>query len=111
MPLAIACVAISTLIFSFHFMAHQVFHWCYIINYFISLDFSGPSNILTHFFFSGLNAKFGKWSRRGCRVFYSNYGFTECHCDHMTNYAVLMRVKEQVRYNFIACVFLKFVVT
>ncbi|XP_073239864.1 uncharacterized protein [Porites lutea] len=45
---------------------------------------------------AGISAKFGKWSRRGCRVFYSNDGFTECHCDHMTNYAVLMRVKEQV---------------
>lgn len=113
MPLAIECVAITTLIFKlvrnmlfsscFRAIADLVFHWCYIIiRYFPWL---GSSNIITAFFSSGLSSKFGKWSRRGCRVFYSNDGFTECHCDHMTNYAVLMRVKEQVRYNFIACVF------
>ena len=39
---------------------------------------------------------FGEWSKRGCYVFSSNEGHTECHCDHMTNYAVLMRTTEQV---------------
>lgn len=39
---------------------------------------------------------FGKWSKQGCYVFSSNERHTECHCDHMTNYAVLMRTTEQV---------------
>ncbi|KAJ7391661.1 hypothetical protein OS493_017358 [Desmophyllum pertusum] len=44
----------------------------------------------------GAHTKFGKWSKQGCYVFSRNERYTECHCNHMTNYAVLMRTTEQV---------------
>ncbi|XP_070194842.1 adhesion G protein-coupled receptor L4-like isoform X1 [Littorina saxatilis] len=36
----------------------------------------------------------GEWSQEGCRVARSNASQTTCECDHMTNFAVLMAVKE-----------------
>ena len=43
------------------------------------------------------NALGGHWSQDGCHAAISNATYTECHCDHMTSYGVLMAPIEQVR--------------
>ncbi|KAJ7374621.1 hypothetical protein OS493_004960 [Desmophyllum pertusum] len=37
----------------------------------------------------------GSWSKKGCRVINCTSTWTHCSCDHLTNFAVLMQVKEQ----------------
>ncbi|XP_056134958.1 adhesion G-protein coupled receptor D2 [Lampris incognitus] len=39
----------------------------------------------------------GYWSARGCEVVSSQYGSTFCHCNHTTNFALLMQVYEGQR--------------
>ncbi|GFS09433.1 adhesion G protein-coupled receptor L3 [Elysia marginata] len=34
----------------------------------------------------------GHWSQEGCRLVYGNRSHTECECDHLTNFAVLMDI-------------------
>ncbi|ESO00587.1 hypothetical protein HELRODRAFT_82971, partial [Helobdella robusta] len=36
----------------------------------------------------------GNWSEDGCRVSWTNETMTNCSCDHMTNFALLMSVDQ-----------------
>jgi len=59
-------------------------------------DYSTPQCVFWDYTQRSARTPFGEWSKRGCYVFSSNEGHTECHCDHMTNYAVLMGTTKQV---------------
>lgn len=36
----------------------------------------------------------GWWNTRGCEVVSKEYGYTVCHCNHTTNFALLLQVYE-----------------
>lgn len=38
----------------------------------------------------------GSWSEAGCHVNSTNISYTVCHCYHLTSFAVLMSVKEDI---------------
>lgn len=36
----------------------------------------------------------GWWNTKGCEVVSKEYGYTVCHCNHTTNFALLLQVYE-----------------
>lgn len=36
----------------------------------------------------------GWWNTKGCDIVSKHYGYTVCHCNHTTNFAVLLQVYE-----------------
>lgn len=41
-----------------------------------------------------------KWTERGCKVSHSDHKRTVCQCNHLTNFAILMRPYSHVRQSF-----------
>eukprot|EP00794_Sanderia_malayensis_P014278 gene14278-15765_t len=67
-----------------------------IVTRFKNSNASTASKLCTWWDFKLENGK-GGWSQQGCKVHKVENGYTTCHCDHLTNFAVLLGAQEPVK--------------